>query len=42
MASIVQPLSSTVRIVEWDELPARVRATLVAGQVAYEAARAAA
>lgn len=25
MASIVQPLSSTVRIVEWDDLPARVR-----------------
>ena len=25
MASIVQPLNSTVRIVEWDELPARVR-----------------
>lgn len=25
MASTVQPLSSTVRIVEWDDLPARVR-----------------
>ena len=25
MESTVQPLSSTVRIVEWDDLPARVR-----------------